>query len=239
DISGFKLSDADAVRHVFAAGTIVPPFEVVVVFGGGRPRGSFGNAAEAHLVFTASSGGLSLNNGGDTITLADPQGHVIQQIKFGSAEGGASQSINRDPDGNGATFTLHTQVAHDTSRLFSPGTRADGVAFAVKPSLQSLTPGRVHIGAAVTLVVTGSNFAPGTVVLAGNTPLPTTFVSDTRLDAQVSAALLAEAGTLTIRVRNPKGEISTAATLQIFDDPPLLTKLSPDKTGTGAENLEL
>jgi Lamin Tail Domain/IPT/TIG domain len=239
DISGFKLSDADSVRHVFAAGTIVPPFEVVVVFGGGRPRGSFGNATEEHLVFTASSGGLSLNNGGDTITLADPQGRVIQQLKFGSAQGGAGQSINRDPDGNGATFDLHTQVAHDTSRLFSPGTRADGAAFAVKPSVQSLTPGRVHVGAAVTLTVTGSNFGPGATVLVGNTPLATTFISDTRLDAQVSAALLTDAGTLEIRVRNPKGETSASATLQVFDDPPLLARLTPDKTGTGAENLEL
>ncbi|MFL6278195.1 MAG: lamin tail domain-containing protein [Blastocatellia bacterium] len=239
DISRFTLSDADSVRHVFAPGTIVPPFEVAVVFGGGRPKGSFGNAAEEHLVFTASSGGLSLNNGGDTITLADAQGRIIQQIKFGSAEGGAGQSINRDPDGNGATFALHTQVAHDTGHLFSPGTRATGEAFAVKPSVQTLTPARVHVGMAVTLVLTGINFAPGATVLLGSTPLATTFISDSRLEAQVSAAQLAEAGPLEIRVRNPKGETSAVTTLQVFDDPPQLTSLSPNKTGTGAENLEL
>src|SRR5262249_49323598 len=41
DISRYTLSDADAIRHVFTAGTIVPPFEAVVVFGGGTPKGSF------------------------------------------------------------------------------------------------------------------------------------------------------------------------------------------------------
>jgi hypothetical protein len=76
-------------------------------------------------------------------------------------------------------------------------------------------------------------------VLLGSTPLATTFISDSRLEAAVSAAQLAEAGPLEIRVRNPKGETSAVATLQVFDDPPQLTSLSPNKTGTGAENLEL
>src|ERR1700754_4506207 len=197
--------DADEVRHVFAQGTSVPPFEVVVVFGGGHPTGRFGNAAEAHLVFTASTGGLSLNNGGDTIKLTDAQGRTLQEIKFGSAEGGANQSINRDPDGNGATFAPHTQVPHDNSRLFSPGTQATGQSFSIKPLVQSLTPPRVHAGSApFTLVVTGANFAPGSTVLLGNMALATVYRSDTLLEAEVTAALVSEGGPLEIRVRNPK-----------------------------------
>jgi hypothetical protein len=240
DLSGFKLSDADEVRHVFAEGTVVPPFEVVVVFGGGKPKGDFGNAAEDHLVFTASTGGLSLNNGGDTITLADAQGNVIEGIKFGPAEGGANQSINRDPDGNGAAFARHAEVAHDTSRLFSPGTQATGEPFSVKPAVQSLTPAKVHAGSApFTLAVAGSNFAPGATVLAGDTPLATAYRSDALLEAQVGAALVAEGGSLEIRVRNPKGERSSAAAFLVFDDAPRLARLTPDQTGTGAENLEL
>ena len=240
DLSGFKLSDADEVRHVFAKGTVVPPFEAVVVFGGGKPKGSFGNAAEEHLVFTASTGSLSLNNGGDTIRLTDAQGHVIQEIVFGAAEGGANQSINRDPDGNGATFARHAQVAHDNSRLFSPGTRVTGEPFAVKPAIQSLTPASVHAGAAsFTLVVAGGNFAPGATVLLGDTGLVTVYRSDALLEAQVSAALIAEGGPLEIRVRNPKGETSAAATLLVFDEAPRLARLTPDKTGTGAEDLEV
>jgi hypothetical protein len=107
DISGYKLSDADDVRHVFAPGTIIPAFEAAVVFGGGTPSGSFGNAAENHLVFKASTGGLSLNNGGDSIILQDVQGHVVQKIIFGPKEGGASQSLN-------------LYASHDCSRRLQP-----------------------------------------------------------------------------------------------------------------------
>src|SRR5207237_436329 len=46
-------------------------------------------------------------------------------------------------------------------------------------------------------------------------------------------------GSLEVRVRNPRGELSAAAVLLVFDDPPQLARLTPDKTGTGAENLEL
>ena len=117
DLSGYKLSDADEVRHVFAAGTVLPPFEATVVFGGGKPAGEFGNAAENRLVFTASTGGFSLNNGGDTIKLEDAQGRILQEIKFDGAQGGANQSINRNPDAGGAEFSLHTIVAEDSKTI--------------------------------------------------------------------------------------------------------------------------
>src|SRR5882724_2693277 len=240
DISGYKISDADAVRHVFAAGTIVPPFEAVVVFGGGTPTGPFGNAAENHMVFRASTGGLSLNNGGDTISLQDAQGHVVQEIKFGAAEGGASQSINRDPDGDGATFTLHTIVAADGSRLFSPGAKAAGQTFTIKPIVRSIMPPTVHVGSIqFTLTVFGSKFLPGAVVLMGPTPLPTIFRSDTQLEAQVAATLVVEGGEVDVRVKNPRGELSGTARLLISDDRPRVSRITPQTTGTGAENLEV
>jgi hypothetical protein len=240
DISGYKLFDADDVRHVFAAGTIIPPFEVAVVFGGGTPTGSFGNAADNLLVFKASSGGLSLNNGGDSIILQDAQGHVVQQINFGSAEGGAGQSLNRDPDEDGSAFALHTIVAADSSRLFSPGARAAGQTFTIKPRIGSLSPGSVKVGASqFTLNVAGANFLPGAVVLMGNTTLTTIFHSDVQLEAIVSAGLVAEAGAADVRVRNPRGELSGTARLLIVDDPPKISKITPDTTGTGADNLEV
>ena len=240
DISGYKLFDADDVRHVFAAGTIIPAFEVAVVFGGGTPTGAFGNAAANQLVFKASTGGLSFNNGGDTIRLEDAQGHIVQEIKFGAAEGGASQSLNRDPDGNGSTFTLHTIVAADSSRLFSPGTKATGQTFTIQPTIRSLSPKSVRVGAAqFTLSVSGTNFLPGAVVLIGNTAVPTVFISDAQLEATVSAGLVAEAGAVDVRVKNPKGELSSIVRLLIIDDPPKVTKITPQITGTGAANLEV
>ena len=76
-------------------------------------------------------------------------------------------------------------------------------------------------------------------MLFGQTPLATTFRSDTRLEAEVSADLIAEGGLIELRVRNPKGELSTGAKFVIADDPPRALKITPQKTGTGAENLEL
>jgi hypothetical protein len=240
DISGYKLSDADDVRHVFAPGTLIPAFEVALVFGGGTPTGSFGNAAENHLVFKASTGGLSLNNGGDSIILEDAQGHVVQKIMFGSTEGGASQSLNRDPDGDGATFTLHSIVAADSSRLFSPGTKAAGQTFTIKPTIRSLSPETVRVGAPqFTLVVSGKNFLPGAVVFLGNTALETVFHSDTQLEATVPAGLVAEGGGADVRVKNPRGELSSTARLLIVDEPPKLIRITPQTTGTGADNFEI
>jgi hypothetical protein len=240
DISGFTLSDADGLRHVFASGSVLPPFEVAVVFGGGSPRGLFGNASATGLVFVASSGGLSLNNGGDTIKLADDKGGVIQEIKFGPSEGNAGQSINRDPDASGLDFAPHTAVARDVRRLFSPGAKVDGQAFTTRPAIHKLEPAVVRRGArSFTLVITGANFLPGAVVSFDEAVLQTRYISDLRLEAEVSESLTGEGGLASVRVRNPKGELSGGAKLIIEDDPPVITKIDPAKTGTRAEGFEL
>lgn len=128
DISNWTISDAVRVRHTFAAGSVIPPREVAVVFGGGSPTGDFGNAAANGLVFTASDGRLGLNNGGDTVTVRDAGGAIVQIASYGS-EGGANQSLTRQPDLTNTTFVQHTQVTPGVR--YSPGTRADGQAFSV------------------------------------------------------------------------------------------------------------
>ncbi len=239
DISGYKLFDADAMRHVFAPLTIVPPFEAVVVFGGGRPQGKFGNAFENRLVFTASSGGLSFNNGGDTIKLEDATGRTIQEIKFGTSEGNASESINRDPDGDGALFTTHQRVT-GTDKKFSPGAKATGEPFTIKPAINALSPASIHARSATfSLIISGTNFQPGAVVSFGQTMLATVYQSETELEARVGAELLMEGGVFEIRVKNPRGETSGNVKFLIFDDPPGIASINPKKTGTGAENLEI
>lgn len=239
DISGYRLSDADAVRHIFAPSTIIPPFEAVVVFGGGRAQGKFGNAAENRLVFSASSGGLSLNNNGDLLKLADPAGHLVQEIRFGAAEGNAGEAINRDPDGDGAVFTTHQRVT-GTDRKFSPGAKASGEAFTMKPLLRALAPASIHrASASFALLVNGSNFQPGAIVRLAQTPLPTVYLSPTELEARVDAELLLEGGALQVQVQNPRGETSGNIRFLIFDEPPNLVSIAPQKTATGAENLEI
>jgi hypothetical protein len=124
DISGWTLSDGFGVRHTFPGGTVVADGCGVVVFGGGTPTGVFGNVE----VQTASSGSLGLNNGGDDVTLNDGASDVAM-ASYGGA-GGDNQSLTLDPDITGASFVKHTVATGGGGTRFSPGTRADGVAFA-------------------------------------------------------------------------------------------------------------
>jgi hypothetical protein len=77
-------------------------------------------------VMVSSGGNLGLNNGGDTVTIADASGAVQLEVVYGSA--GNNQSITRNPDVYGEDWAEHSTVAPDGA-LFSPGTRVDGVGF--------------------------------------------------------------------------------------------------------------
>jgi hypothetical protein len=122
DMSDWTLSDGYGLRHTFPLGTIVGDGCAVVVFGGGTPVGDFGGA----IVMVSSGGNLGLNNGGDTVTIADSTGAVQLEEIYGSA--GNNQSITRSPDVYGTDWFNHSDVAPDGA-LFSPGTRVDGVGF--------------------------------------------------------------------------------------------------------------
>jgi beta-lactamase superfamily II metal-dependent hydrolase len=138
DVSGWTISDEIGVRHVFPADTWVPAREAVVVFGGGVPTGDFGNATANGMVFTASTGTLALNNAGDTVTVADGSGAVVQSVAYGS-EGGNDTSLNRDPDLTNTPFVLHSQAPASGGALFSPGTLMSGAAFTVPQGAVILT----------------------------------------------------------------------------------------------------
>lgn len=174
DISGWTLSDGVSTRHTFPAGTVLAAGQAIVVFGGGTPTGAFG----ASLVQTASSGSLSLNNGGDTVTLADTLAAVIATEIYGSA-GGDNQSLTRSPDLTGE-FVKHTTV--DTA-LFSPGTELDGGYFVDPADLLAINELRVNKSGAetdfielsglggvsldgLTLLSISGEFAPGKIDFA-------------------------------------------------------------------------
>ncbi|MBX3222811.1 MAG: hypothetical protein KF795_20020 [Labilithrix sp.] len=86
------------------------------------------------------------------------------------------------------------------------------------PALTTITPRSVAAGTAATVVtLDGSGFTRGSEVLAGQTPLATTFVSAERLRATLPASLLTTAGTLTLRVQTatPGGGASGTQTFTI------------------------
>ena len=124
DLAGWKLSDATSVRHTFPdTGMVVSPGEYVTVFGGGSPAGFVGK------VSVASTGGLSLSNTGDAVSLLDRSGELVDIISFGS-EGGRDEALGRYPDCSG-DWVLPSDVGITTP--FSPQ-QPNGETSAISPS---------------------------------------------------------------------------------------------------------
>ncbi|MGB5981736.1 MAG: lamin tail domain-containing protein [Nonlabens sp.] len=145
DLSGYTLSDNTGVRHTFPSGTVLLSQQAIVVFGGGNIEDFTGVPGLVQV-----AGSLGLNNGGDTITIADGGGTTLVTETYGS-NAGSDQSIAREPDFTG-TFVQHSTIT--TNPLdFSPGSNnVDGT---------SLTPPNTWTGATDSDWATGSNWTNG------------------------------------------------------------------------------
>ncbi|MEE9408768.1 MAG: lamin tail domain-containing protein [Polaribacter sp.] len=118
DISGYTIEDGASIRHTFPSGTIIPANQTIIIFGGGEVRGVSG------LTQIASTGLLSLNNSGDTITIKNASAVVISTTTYGG-DANDNQSIARSPDFTG-NFVKHTTLTGGLN--FSPGKdNTDGV----------------------------------------------------------------------------------------------------------------
>ncbi|MEJ7576156.1 MAG: Ig-like domain-containing protein [Pyrinomonadaceae bacterium] len=160
DISGYMIRTRaltggnETTRHTFAANTILPAGDVIVVFGGGNfdPANPIFGGAQ---VVRASSGGLSFSNNGLTIIVRDAAGQFVREFSYGTsvdnfAGDSVNQSITRSPDVTG-NFVRHTEATGAQGRRFSPGTRVDGAFFVpraarlarvtLEPTSASLTEG--------------------------------------------------------------------------------------------------
>ena len=76
------------------------------------------------------------------------------------------------------------------------------------PAIAQLSPSNVtHCGAAFTLTVTGSNFDASSIVYWGATPLSsaTTYSSSTQVTANITSAMISNAGTVSVYVHTNGG----------------------------------
>ncbi|HEY3581175.1 MAG TPA: lamin tail domain-containing protein, partial [Pyrinomonadaceae bacterium] len=129
DLSGYQLQSRsltatnDTLRHRFAQGTTLSAGKAVVVFGGGSPNASDPIFGSAQIV-KASSGGLSLVNGGGVVILRKSNGEIVTSVAYGASlnlRGDQNQSLTRAPDITGE-LTLHSNAPGSNKTLFSPGT---------------------------------------------------------------------------------------------------------------------
>ena len=107
------------------------------------------------------------------------------------------------------------------------------------PTLSSISPTTVSAGgAAFTLTATGSNFASGSTLLWNGTSLPTKVTSPSQLTAQVTAAQIANPGTVSVRVMKSDSTTSETLSLTITGGSGggsfTLTSISPSAVAAGS-----
>lgn len=115
----------------------------------------------------------------------------------------------------------------------------------VPPVITLLSPSStVAGGPAFQLNVTGTNFAPGSIVRWNGSDRVTTVVSVTELAAQITAADIANVGTASVTVfsASPGGGLSNAVTFTINQAArplPRITTLTPDNALAGTQGITL
>ena len=104
------------------------------------------------------------------------------------------------------------------------------------PTITSLSPDSATAGSpAFTLTVNGTNFVSDSTVRWDGADRTTTFVSSTRLTADITGADIGTASTVDVTVVNPApgGGTSNALPFTIANPPPAITSLSPDSARAG------
>jgi hypothetical protein len=193
----------------------------------------------------AGSGGFSLSvagtnftpgavvklNGADRATTFSNSTKVTAEISASDVQspGSASITVTNPAPGGGASNALTLAIAAPNPA----------------PTLTSLVPAAAAAGgSAFNLMLTGSGFRAASIVHWNGAARPTTFVSETQLTAQISAADVAAVGTAAVTVSNPApgGGVSGALTFTIsntVNPTPTITAINPASVFAGDEAFTL
>jgi uncharacterized repeat protein (TIGR03803 family) len=135
---------------------------------------------------------------------------------------GLFQIAITNPDPNPNTHTLPTSNSLSFTVLASGTNPA--------PTIKSLSPASVVAGSGATaLKITGTGFLPASTVSFGGSPLSSTLVSNTQLNATLGASVLTAPGTFPVTVTNPPpgGGTSNAASFTVVTGGAVTVTLSP------------
>lgn len=127
--------------------------------------------------------------------------------------------VNNPPPGGGISTPVVFRVQYPT------------------PTTQSLSPSSAAAGASPTdVTVSGVGFYLTSQVTFDNAPAATTYVDATHVKATLTAAQLADGGTIAVRVVNPApgGGSSAALSFTVTNPGPSITQLSPSSVVAGS-----
>ena len=157
-----------------------------------------------------------------SVTHAFNMSQHISTLSFSQAAGGlnvvapsgaaVASPATVAPPGHYLLFILNGSGVPSVGRIVQVG--SDPTAL----TLTTLSPSSAVVGGPdFTLTVNGNNFVSGSVVRWNGANRPTTFVSATRLTAQIPATDIAAGGTASVTVLNPSpgGAVSNALTFTI------------------------
>jgi hypothetical protein len=187
DLSGWRMGEDLADRHLIPDGTILYPKQALVIFGGGVPRGTFGGAIVQLATAGGNGIGLNITSRAEIAYINAPFGAQVDLVNIpllradhlavtdalpeGHAGKGVSASVHRtslEPTGPGFTFSqdyIHSIIPEAGERLFSPGTWVDGTPYFDPENEITLTVSSTTIRES-----DGPNAATGTLTLASAAP---------------------------------------------------------------------
>ena len=159
------------------------------------------------------------------------------QIWMASSQGPANISVNQLSWFDTSTPNTPVLLAATDGRgawMGSPG-------YNPTPTVTSLSPAQVVVGAASTVTLTGTGFVADSTATLDGTAIAATSVSSTELQVTVPAAIASVIGTHTFVVSNPipGGGTSAGANLTVVYPPPTISWLTPNSVTMGAASLTL
>ena len=86
------------------------------------------------------------------------------------------------------------------------------------PLITRLSRKKIKAGKGETLItISGVAFKSDVVLFVGDTPVPTSFVSDASFTARIPAAMTNQPGSLSLQARHPDGGRSNKVTLKVVE----------------------
>ena len=164
---------------------------------------------------------------------------TVQGTGFTASTTATLGSVTGIVSGNTTTFNLSAADTQNPAILNGLISNAGGSAsfsvnvLNVAPTVSGFTPAAADAGsAAVTLTVNGTNFNSTSQITLQGTPVPTQFVSSTRLTGTIPDTFLRRSGNVAIGVTNtpPGGGSANGGTFTISSPVPVLGGINPSGT---------